>query len=477
MATASISQQGLKGIAKPGGICISSSAYDQVRGKVSIEFADLGEQSLKNIAHPIRTYAVVPDGIARMTSGDTKAHTRPAPHLSIVVLPFTNIGGDPEQNYFVDGVTESLTTDLSRINGSFVIARNTAFAYKGKNVDVKQIGRELNVRYVLEGSVQHSGNRLRVNVQLIDAETPSTSGPTASTNLWPTCSICRMRSYRGSPMHSVPSSIDAEARHAERAPHPDATDLVFQGWAWFNKGMSPEYLTRAQDFYQRALAVDPAHIDGLVGMAVIDTLVAAFAMTDDPATRFASAEATLIKVLSMNPQNAVAHMVLGAIQIFTNRAARAIGECEQALLLNSNLAEAHAMTGYAKYYCGRAEETEAHILAALRLSPRDSRAFMWMSNVGGAKLQLGADAEAVAWLRRCLDTNRNHPLANFFLGAALALLGEIEEGRSAIQVGLALNPAFTIRRFRASVRNDNAIFVAGRERVISAMRTAGVPEG
>src|SRR6516164_9558560 len=157
----------LEGIAEPGGICISASAYDQVCGKVAIEFADLGEQRLKNIARPIRAYAVVPNA----NVGRAVAPPSSAPHLSIVVLPFANIGGDPEQDYFVDGVTESLTTDLSRINGSFVIARNTAFTFKGKAVDVKQIGRELNVRYVLEGSVQRGGNRLRVNVQLITAET------------------------------------------------------------------------------------------------------------------------------------------------------------------------------------------------------------------------------------------------------------------------------------------------------------------
>ncbi len=200
-------------------------------------------------------------------------------------------------------------------------------------------------------------------------------------------------------------------------------------------------------------------------------------MTDEPAARFASAEAALVKVLSMSPDNAMAHMILGGIQIFTNRAARAIGECEQALLLDRNLAAAHAMIGYAKYYCGRAEETETHIQVALRLSPRDPMAFVWMSHLGGAKLQLGADAEALLWFRRCIDTNRNHPLANFFLGAALALLGEVEEGRSAVKTGLALNPTFTIRRFRASVQNDNAIFVAGRERVIGAMRMVGVPDG
>ena len=159
----------LEGIAEPGGICISSSAYDHVRGKVSVEFTDLGEQPLKNIARPIRTYAV---GL-KADSDRAVPLASSAPRLSIVVLPFANIGGDPEQDYFVDGVTESLTTDLSRISGSFVIGRHTAFTYKGKVVDLKQIGRELNVRYVLEGSVQRSGSRLRVNVQLIDAETGS----------------------------------------------------------------------------------------------------------------------------------------------------------------------------------------------------------------------------------------------------------------------------------------------------------------
>ena len=157
----------LEGIAEPGGICISSFAYDHVRGKLAVEFTDLGEQTLKNIARPIRAYAVG-------RNADTDRAVPPpssAPRLSIVVLPFANIGGDPEQEYFVDGVTESLTTDLSRISGGFVIARNTAFAFKSKAIDVRKLGRELNVRYVLEGSVQRGGNRLRVNVQLIDAET------------------------------------------------------------------------------------------------------------------------------------------------------------------------------------------------------------------------------------------------------------------------------------------------------------------
>ena len=162
----------LEGIAAPGGICLSEDAYRQVRDRLKEDFTDLGEKELKNIARPVRAYAVKTGSAGLTPQPHASAPERSGPpRLSIVVLPFTNLGGDPEQEYFVDGVTESLTTDLSRISGSFVIGRNTAFTYKGKPFDVKQIGRELNVRYVLEGSVQRGGNRMRVNVQLIDPET------------------------------------------------------------------------------------------------------------------------------------------------------------------------------------------------------------------------------------------------------------------------------------------------------------------
>jgi TolB-like protein len=166
----------LEGIADPGGICLSEDSYRQVRDRMKEGFTDLGEKELKNIARPARVYAVK-TGAARPTfsSHASGPETAGPPRFSIVVLPFSNIGGDPEQEYFVDGVTESLTTDLSRITGSFVIGRNTAFTYKGKHVDLKQIGRELNVRYVLEGSVQRSSNRLRVNVPSFLATLPPIS--------------------------------------------------------------------------------------------------------------------------------------------------------------------------------------------------------------------------------------------------------------------------------------------------------------
>src|SRR5271155_3182408 len=162
----------LEGICEPGAICLSEDAYRQVKGRLDLAVSDLGPTQLKNIAEPIRVYAldVGMPAVAKPAAAEAPEKSAP-PRLSMVVLPFANIGGDPEQEHFVDGVTESLTTDLSRIRGAVVIARNTAFTYKGRPLDVKTIGRELNIRYVLEGSVQRSGNRVRVNVQLIDAET------------------------------------------------------------------------------------------------------------------------------------------------------------------------------------------------------------------------------------------------------------------------------------------------------------------
>jgi TolB-like protein/class 3 adenylate cyclase len=230
----------LESIAEPGGVCISSAAYDQVQGKVGAEFADLGERDLKNIARPVRAYAAVQDGSGPVMQPD-RARPMPfsPPRLSMVVLPFANLGDDPEQDYFVDGVTESLTTDLSRISGSFVIGRHTTFTYKGKAIDLTKIGRELNVRYVLEGSVQRSGNRLRVNVQLIDVE--------SGRHLWAERfdkSVADLFDVHDEIVSRLANSlnarlIEAEARRAERSSHPDATDLNFQGYACLNKGATP----------------------------------------------------------------------------------------------------------------------------------------------------------------------------------------------------------------------------------------------
>ena len=217
----------LEGICEPGAICLSEDAYRQVKGRLDLAVSDLGPKELKNIAEPIRVYSLEVGQPAKATSAPTAPEKSGPPRLSLVVLPFANIGGDPEQEHFVDGVTESLTTDLSRIRGAVVIGRNTAFTYKGKAVDLKQIGRELNVRYVLEGSVQRGGNRMRVNVQLIDAETGN--------HLWaerfdkPLADLFDMQDEIVARLAGALNAqlVAAEARRAEQAPNPELDGSLF----------------------------------------------------------------------------------------------------------------------------------------------------------------------------------------------------------------------------------------------------------
>jgi TolB-like protein/Flp pilus assembly protein TadD len=402
--------------------------------------------------------------------------TQSAPRLSIVVLPFANIGGDHAQEYFVDGITESLTTDLSRISGAFVIARNTAFAYKGKAIDLRQLGRDLNVRYALEGSVQRGDTRLRVNVQLIDCNT--------GTQLWAErfdqrlADLFEMQDeivarFAG---QSGAQLVEAEARRAERSPDPDSMDLYFRARALINRGSTAEYLKPAEALLERALALDPNNVDALAAKGWVDLDLGGGFMTDDRAGRLASAEAAAIKALSLAPNHAWAHLVLGSVYSDANRGAEGIAEFERALMLDRNLAYALALIGMAKTGLGRAEEAEGHYREALRLSPYDVSAHHWMSGAGTSKLHLGKHEEAVTWFRRAIEANRNFAFTHLSLAAALAHLDRIDEACAAAKSGLALEPSFTIGRFRAGARSDNPVYLSGRERVYEGMRRAGIPD-
>src|SRR5580693_2995842 len=336
----------LEGVAKPGAICLSEDAYRQVKSRLDLAFSDLGPTQLKNIAEPVRVYSLDVGEPAQAQSATVPTPDKSAPRLSMVVLPFANIGGDPEQEHFVDGVTESLTTDLSRMRRAVVIARNTAFAYKGKRLDVKTIGRELNVRYVLEGSVQRGANRMRVNVKLIDAETGN--------HLWaerfdkPLADLFDMQDEIVARLAGTLNTelVAAEARRAEQAPNPDSMDLYFQGMAWFNKGRTPDNVAQARGFFDRALLADPDNIDALIGSARADSVEGAVLFSTDPIAAFTAAEAKLTKALSSVPDHARAHMYLGLVDIHTKRAAEGIAECEHALELDRNLATARAFIGF-----------------------------------------------------------------------------------------------------------------------------------
>ncbi len=466
----------LESIANPGAICLSEDAYRQVKGRLDLAVRDLGPTQLKNIAEPIRVYSLQVGEPAQAKLAPPAPEKSGPPRLSIVVLPFANMGGDPEQEYFVDGVTESLTTDLSGISGAFVIARNTAFTYKGKAADVKQIGRDLNVRYVLEGSVQRGGSRMRVNVQLIDAETGS--------HLWgerfdkPVADLFDMQDEIVSRLANQLGKelARAEARRAEFAPNPDSMDHYFLGLALRNKGQTSELFEQARPYYDRALDLDPDNVEALVARASLDLMYAANYLSDDRAERLRAAEADLGKALKLRPNSANAHCALGVLRMYSNRAVQGIAECERALAIDRNFAFAHAWIGLAKLFAGRSEETEAHIVEALRLSPRDTSASGWTHFAGAAKLASGRDEEAVAWLNRSIELGPNWPTPHLWLAAALARLGRLEEARELARAGLELNPSFTIARLRSSVFSDNAAYLAGRERVYEGMRMAGLPE-
>ena len=515
----------LEGIAKPGAICLSEDAYRQVKGRLDLKVSDLGLTQLKNIAEPVRVYAVEVDapahakvatldvpaqpsatsarrkrsalslsalavalllaagaGAWHFVGANRSASIASAPsaesaHLSIVVLPFTNLSGDPSQDYFADGITENLTTDLSRLSGSFVIARNTAFTFKGKNVDAREIGKELGVRYVLEGSVQRDQNQVRVNAQLIDAESGG--------HLWAERfdkPLADLFSLQDDIVASLASQLGAEllsneARRAEHAPTPDSMDLYFQGMAWLNKGRNPANVERARGFFARALALDPDNLDAAVGLAAAEVQGATGYAVDDRAERLASVEANLNRVLSQSPNNARAHYLLGRVEAQTKRGAQGIAESERALALNPNLASAHSLIGLAKLFDGHPEETESHELEALHVSPHDTEADVWLEYIALAKLHLGAYDEALGFFRRAKELNPNYATGRFNMAAALVELGRLDEARAEVQAGLALNPGFTLRRYRAGAQSDNPAFLKRRERIIEAMRKAGVPEG
>jgi TolB-like protein/class 3 adenylate cyclase len=469
----------LEGIAEPGAIFLSEDAYRQVKTRLDLAVTDLGPTHLKNIAEPIRVYSLEVGKPARSKPVPVPAPEKSAPpRLSMVVLPFANMGGGAEQEHFVDGVTESLTTDLSRIRGSFVIGRNTAFTYKGKAVDLKQIGRELNVRYVLEGSVQRGGNRTRVNVQLIDAENGH--------HLWaerfdkPLADLFDMQDEIVARLANALNTelVTAEARRAERTPNPDSMDLYFQGLALLNKGLTRDTTAEARSFFDRALAADPHNVDALYGSGRVDVGEGEANLVSDAMAAFAAAEAKFSKVLSLVPDHARVHLSLGYVKILTKRVAEGIAGCEHALALDRNLASAHSAIGLGKIYVGRAEETEAHILERLRLSPRDTGVSGAMHTAGYAKNHLGEWEQAVAWFRRSIEANRNHPHAHFQLAIALARLGRLDEARSAVKAGLALNPAFSISRARATwtTVSDDPTYLAQFETILEGMRLAGVPE-
>jgi adenylate cyclase len=416
----------LEGICEPGGVLISSTAFEHTRGKLDVEFVDLGETALKNIARPVRVYSLSPAAVAASAGrspatppAKTAARGRNrwayalvvcavallaagwqswphaptasaapdllanAPRLSIVVLPFENLSGDPDQSYFADGITDDLTTDLSHLPDSFVIARNTAFTYKGKPVDVKQLGRELGVRYALEGSVRRVGENITLNAQLISTETGA--------HVWADRfdgERAKLGQLQVEFVARLANSLNVELVRAEslrgmreRPANPDAVDLAMRGWATYYNGYDPDHINKAMDYFERALQLDPDLERAQVGLAGMLSLRVGSFHAGDAAKDLDRADSLIASALSVAPNDAWAHEFKASVFFARKQFAGALSELKVAIEINRNFAPAYGFYGVTLIFVGRAAETIPNVETALRLSPRDPYLSLWESHI------------------------------------------------------------------------------------------------
>jgi TolB-like protein/class 3 adenylate cyclase len=473
----------LEALAEPGGICVSRMVRDNVRDRLHCTFEDMGEQSVKNIARPVRVYAWRPEANADLPAATVPpaasiSQTAVAPRLSIVVLPFANLSNDPEQQYFADGMTEDLTTDLSRLENMFVISRNTAVTYQGKRVDTKQIGRELRVRYALEGSVRRLGNQVRINAQLIDAETDA--------HLWAERfdgDMGDLFALQDEITGRIADALNLELIAAEAArpnDHPDVLDYILRARAAQLKPPSRDKYAEAIGLYECALALDPRSVEAKSWLATELAARAMDEMTDTTVADIARAEALVGEALAAFPRSPVAHFARGQVLRAQGRYEAAIPEYETVIAFNRNWVAAIAHLGLAKFYAGSIEDLIPAHEQAIRLSPRDPFIGNWYSRIGQVHLLQSRTDEAIVWFERARGTNPALPNVHAFLASAYALKEETEHSAAALAEArrLSRDGRFSsIAHLKAAqyfgVPKIRALFEAT---YFAGLRKAGMPE-
>jgi adenylate cyclase len=475
----------LEGLAAPGGICVSGTVRDHIGERLPYAFEDMGEQSVKNIARPVRVYALRPDGTAGFptASASSVSSSSPplaAPRLSIVVLPFTNLSDDREQQYFADGITEDLTTDLSRLENMFVISRNTAFTYRNKPVDTKQIGRELGVRYVLEGSIRRSGSQLRVNAQLIDAATDA--------HLWTerfdrdTGDLFALQNEITSRLANA-LGVELIATEAARpTEHPDALDYILRGRAALLKPRTPDIYKEAIHLFEHALALDPQSVEAQSRLAVVLVTRVLELTTDSAAADLARAEGLVDQALAASPRYALAHFAKGRLLRAQCRWEEAIPKYEAALALNHNLVVALHELGWCKLCAGSIEEAIPLAEQAIRLSPRDPFIGGQYHLIGTVVLLRSHTDEAIVWFEKARSAMPTAAWPRSRLAAAYALRGETEHAAAELAEAQRLdggNRFSSIARLKAypgawwGVPKTRALWEAT---YFAGLRKAGMPE-
>ena len=427
----------LEGIAEPGGVCISDDAYRQIRGKVDIAFDDMGLQNLKNIAAPMRAWR------GRVDVGSAVSSTKPVEPArplalpdkpSIAVLPFQTMSSDTDQEYFADGMVEDIITALSRFRSLFVIARNSSFTYKGKAVDVKQVGRELGVRYVLEGSVRRGGNRVRVTAQLIDA--------TSGAHVWADrydrdlSDIFALQDELTASVAGTiePALAEAEQQRALRKP-PDSLDAweAYQRGLWHFNRYAPEENKTALNFFRQAIALDPNFAPGHYGYALAlqweiwHFSTRPFSEVQGPAR----AEAQI--AVSLDDKDAMAHAILAHMMMWNSEWEAAIAEARTAIALNPNSAFVISMLGCVLGYGGYREEALTRLQQAMRASPHDPLTWLWTIWTGAIQV-LSRDFDAATQTyQQVFRLRPGFSQAEVGLAICLAHLGRIDEARQVLK--------------------------------------------
>ena len=515
----------LQGVATPGGICISDDAYRQVKGRLDLKVSDLGLKQLKNIAEPIRVYslevgkpaqakstaeakpsekpsepkkrsrlALLGAGIAALVviaagawyflaanrSAPVALNAPPplaAPHLSIVVLPFENLSGDPDQQYFADGITDDLTTDLSHLEGSFVIAHGTASTYKGKAVDAKQIGRDLGVRYVLEGSVRRLGETITINAQLISTESGAHvwadrfDGERSKLGQLQVEFVARLANSLGVEL------VKAEALRAMRErPNNPEFDLWMRGSAELAHNKASQ--DAAVGLFEHALELDPQLVPAMVGLAFSLAVRVTDLRSDDPKSDIARAEDWAERAVVAEPGNSAAHLAKAYVLGFGKRQwAQAIAEADAAIAADPNNAEAHAQRGFWKMFLGQSEDGFSGLETALRLSPRDRFVPIWQYNICGLHAHLAQWEQAIEWCEKAHAGAPEfwYPLAE--LAAANAWADHDKEAKEAAAQLQKVYPGFTVQTWAGRHRSDDPTYNARDARIIEGLRKAGLPEG
>jgi TolB-like protein/class 3 adenylate cyclase/Tfp pilus assembly protein PilF len=513
----------LQALAQPGGICLSGAVRDQIGTRLPVAFTALGEQRVKNIAEPVRAFRVAgtggglgpmpvvgrrrralrvgmlapalllllaaagaawwlwpghhsEPGPASAVAPVTQSNT--APRLSIVVLPFANLSNDPQQEYFADGITEDLTTDVARIQGSMVIARNTAFTYKDKrNVDAKQIGRELGVRYVLEGSVQRAGNQVRINAQLVDTETGA--------QIWgdrfdrDAADLFALQNEITARIARALQSQLAIAEARRPTDHPDALDYLLRGRAVLTRPISKENSDEAVTLFETALALDPKSADAATWLAATLAFRVTDEMSDFPEEDLHRAEKLVAQALAASPNSALAHYVKGQVLFAQSHCGEAIPEYERAISLDRSRAPAYARLGWCKFLTGSVDHAIPYFEEAIHLSPHEPAIAPWYGRMGVIYLLQSHTDEAVSWLEKANSENARLAFVHAYLAAGYALKGETERARSELAEAQGLSKLYlSLARVQQYTWYDNPQIRALAEATyFPGLRRAGIPEG